>query len=73
MADDRTRANEGEGNRTAARRYNEGATEHAKSGKVSDEAKRAREEFEGAAGDELRRAEEEGKKRAAEEDPAVER
>lgn len=73
MAEQKNQANEGEGNRTAARRYNEGASEHAKSGKVADEAKAARDAFEGAEGDELRRAEEAGRKRAAEEDPALDR
>lgn len=73
MAEEKTQRNEGEGNRTAARRYNEGATGHAKSGKVPEEAKAARETFEGAGGDEIRRAEEEGRRRAAEEDPTLNR
>lgn len=60
--------NEGEGNRTAARRYNEGAQETAKHGvretpeALSDEERR-----------ELERAEKEGRERAKEVDPAVDR
>lgn len=60
--------NEGEGSRTAARRYNEGAHETAKGGvpeqpeALSDEERR-----------ELERAEKEGRSRAKEDDPALER
>jgi len=60
--------NEGEGNRTAARRYNEGARKTAERGvrekpeALSDEERR-----------ELERAEEEGRSHAKEVDPQAER
>jgi hypothetical protein len=60
--------NEGEGNRTAARRYNEGARKTAERGvqekpeSLSDEERR-----------ELEQAENEGRARAKELDPAVDR
>ncbi len=60
------RRNEGEGSRTAARRYNEGARKTAERGTpettepLSDEERR-----------ELERAEQEGRGRAKEIDPAV--
>ena len=63
--------NEGEGNRTAAREYDERATEHARKGDVHAEAERAREALEGTDADTLRDAELEGKKRAKEEDPEI--
>ncbi len=56
--------NEGEGNKTAARHYNDAATRHAKSGKVEDEAKRAEKAVDGAEGKELRQAEREGLRRS---------
>jgi len=60
--------NEGEGSRTAARRYNEGARKTAERGvrekpEALSDAERA----------ELERAEKEGLSRAKEDDPAVER
>lgn len=60
--------NEGEGNRTAARRYNEGARKTAEGGvreKPEDLTEEERLELE--------RAEQEGKSRAKEMDPAVDR
>ena len=63
--------NEGEGNKTAAREYNEKATEHAGSGKSEPAAKEAEAAIEGPEGDELRRAEKVGKERMAEEDPEL--
>jgi hypothetical protein len=60
--------NQGEGNKKAAREYNDKATEHAKSGKVEGEANDAKRAVD-TEGDELRRAEEVGKERMAEEDP----
>jgi hypothetical protein len=61
--------NQGEGDRESARRYNEKAHEHAKSGKVEEAARRAGE------GDpeEMKKAEKAGKKRAKELDPSVDR
>jgi hypothetical protein len=64
------RVNQGEGNKTAARDYNEKASEHAKSGKVDREAGEAKEAVD-REGDELRKAEEAGKERIAEEDPEL--
>lgn len=63
--------NQGEGNRGAAEAYNQGAKEFAQSGKVQEQAQKARRDLEGDKGDELRRAEQEGKSRAKEEDPAL--
>ena len=63
--------NQGEGNRGAAKAYNEAAKNFAKSGKVEEQARKARRDLEGDAGDELRRAEEEGKSHAKGEDPAL--
>lgn len=60
--------NEGEGSRTAARRYNEGARKTAERGvrekpeALSDEERR-----------EMERAEQEGRRHAKEDDPALER
>jgi hypothetical protein len=58
-------ANEGEGSRTAARRYDEGVAETIASGKVDEAARKAEEALEGPEGEALREAEKEGKKRAA--------
>jgi len=63
--------NQGEGNRGAARAYNEDTTEFAQSGKAAEKAAEARRALEGPEGDELRRAEVEGKSRAKGEDPAI--
>jgi hypothetical protein len=60
--------NQGEGNKAAAREYNDKATEHAKSGKVDREAKDAKRAVD-TEGEDLKRAEEVGKERMAEEDP----
>ncbi len=60
--------NEGEGNRTAARRYNENARKTAERG-VEEKPENLSEEERL----ELERAEEEGRSRAKELDPAVER
>jgi hypothetical protein len=65
--------NEGEGNRTAARRYNKAQQEFVRSGKVEKKAREAREASEGPEGDELRDAELVGKRHTAEEDPEVKR
>ena len=56
--------NEGEGSKSAARRYNEGVREFVKSGKVDEAAEKAEKAIEGPEGDELKKAEEEGKKHA---------
>lgn len=52
---------EGEGSYTAARRYNEGLSEHIKTHDVESEAEEAREALEGDERQELERAEERGK------------
>ncbi len=54
--------NEGEGSRSAARRYDAGAEKMAKSGKVDELAKKAERALAGKEGGELRRAEAKGKK-----------
>lgn len=72
MADKFKPENQGEGNRDAARRYNEGVEKHARSGKSEDAAEQAREDVEGPDAEHLRQAERQGKKRIAEEDPEVE-
>ena len=65
--------NEGEGNRTADRKYRQGVQEHMKQHDVQDEAKRARDAIDSPEGDALRRAEEEGKSHAKGEDPTLKR
>jgi hypothetical protein len=74
---DRTRSsaqpNEGEGNRTAARRFNEAEQRFVRSGKVEEKAKEAERAVEGKEGEALREAELIGKRHAAEEDPEVKR
>jgi hypothetical protein len=66
-----TDRNEGEGNKTAARHYNEKTERFTKSGQVEDKARRAEDALEGGEGHELERAEATGKSHAAGEDPAV--
>lgn len=66
-----TQRNEGEGNRTAARQYNEAQQKFARSGKVEEKAKAARDAIQGAEGKELHDAELVGKRHVAEEDPEV--
>ena len=57
-----TNKNQGEGNRTAARRYNKDTAEFVKSGKVDASAKKARKAVEGKERAELKRAEKDGLK-----------
>ena len=64
-------ANEGEGNKSADRRYREGVGRTVKSGQVDKKAKEAARAMDGAEADELRRAEAEGKKHSHGEDPAL--
>jgi hypothetical protein len=63
--------NEGEGNRTAARHYNEGVQNFVRSGKVEEKAKEARDALDSPEGENLRRAEEKGKSYTAEQDPQL--
>ena len=65
--------NEGEGNRTAARAYNKGATQFTGSGKVEAQAKAAERAVDGPEGPALRDAEAAGKSHSAGEDPALRR
>ena len=65
--------NQGEGNRGAAKAYNEDTKEFAQSGRVKDSAQDAKEALEGPEGDDLRRAEKEAKSHAKGEDPALKR
>ncbi|HEV7372874.1 hypothetical protein [Arenibaculum sp.] len=73
MTEERDQKNEGEGNRTAARNYDQAATDHARSGKAGEQAREAKEALDGPEGEELRRAEEKGRSHAAEEDPKLKR
>lgn len=70
---DKDQKNEGEGNRTAARAYNESQQRFARSGKVEEKAKEAEQAVEGKEGEKLRDAELVGKRHVAEEDPDVKR
>jgi len=63
--------NEGEGNRTAAREYNQATEAFAKSGKVAEAAATAKKAVDGPEGASLKRAEAEGKAHAKGEDPAL--
>jgi hypothetical protein len=63
--------NQGEGNQTAARQYNEAQKRFAESGKVDPAAKEAARSVDGPEGDDLRKAEEIGKSHAHDEDPQV--
>lgn len=65
--------NEGEGNKTAARRYNEATTDFARSGQVEPKAQEAKKATEGKERDTLRKAEAEGRSHAKGEDPALKR
>jgi hypothetical protein len=56
--------NEGEGSRTAAKRYNEAQRKFVESGKVEPAAKDAEHALETDEAEELRRAEEEGRSHA---------
>jgi len=56
--------NEGEGNRTAARQYNQATTEFAKSGKVDPAARKAEKALKSSEADELQQAEAAGRKPA---------
>ena len=63
-------ANEGEGNKTAARQYNEERS--SESGKVEEKGREAKKAL-GPEKDALQKAEEVGKRHSAGEDPAVKR
>jgi hypothetical protein len=83
MTDDRKKAgggkaagawpNEGEGSRSGARAYDEGAEKFAKSGKVEQKAREAQQAVDSPEDKELERAEAEGRRHAKGEDPALDR
>jgi hypothetical protein len=64
MANRNEQRNEGEGNKTAARRYNKDQQEFVKSGQVDEAAEKAKQAVEGEERDELKEAEDEGRSRA---------
>ncbi|HEY1794993.1 MAG TPA: hypothetical protein VGG57_02620 [Stellaceae bacterium] len=65
--------NEGEGNRTAAREYNEAQRRFVESGKVGEKAREAERAMDGPERRDLEHAELIGKRHAAKEDPEVKR
>ena len=67
------RRNEGEGNKTAARQYNESQRRFVESGKVEEKAREAEKSLQGRETTELERAEVIGKRHTAAEDPEVTR
>jgi hypothetical protein len=70
MADQK---NEGEGNHTAARQYNDAQKRFAESSKVGAAAKDAPRAVDGPEGSDLRKAEEVGKRHTHGEDPQLKR
>ena len=66
-----TQANEGEGNRTAARAYNKGVQDFEKTGQVEKKAREAADALSGPDAAELKKAEEIGKSHSHGEDPAL--
>ena len=66
-----SQANEGEGNRTAARAYNKGVQDFMKTGQVEKKAREAADALDGPEATELRQAEETGKEHSHGEDPAL--
>jgi hypothetical protein len=54
--------NEGEGNKSADRRYRKATEDFVKSGRVSDQAQKAADDLGSPEGDELRQAEEKGRR-----------
>jgi hypothetical protein len=65
--------NEGEGNRTAARKFDEDERRFVKSGKVEEKAREAAKALDGDERKELERAEAEGKRHIAGGDPKAKR
>jgi hypothetical protein len=66
-----SQANEGEGNRTAAREYNKGVQDFMKTGQVEKKAREAADALDGPEATRLRQAEEAGKEHSHGEDPAL--
>jgi len=65
--------NEGEGNRTAAREYNERTRRFVESGQVNEKAKEAERALDGPEKADLEKAEKEGLRHSHGEDPEVSR
>jgi hypothetical protein len=65
--------NQGEGNRGAAKAYNDATQTFVKSGQVAEKARDAAKALDGKEKADLQRAEAEGKSHSHGEDPAVER
>jgi hypothetical protein len=63
--------NEGEGNKSADRRYRDGVSKTVQGGQVEKKAKEAEQALEGSEGKELRQAEEAGMKHSHGEDPGL--
>jgi hypothetical protein len=63
--------NEGEGDKAAARQYNEAQRRFAQSGKVEEKAREAEKAIDGPDKEALQQAEAVGKRHSAGEDPAV--
>lgn len=68
---DQPPANQGEGNRAAARSYNEATKAFVASGKVAEAAQDAARAVAGPEGEKLRQAEREGKRHSHGEDPQL--
>jgi hypothetical protein len=68
-----TNQNQGEGNREAARQYNEQTREFVEAGKVDPKAAEAAKALDSDEARELQEAENKGKEKALEEDPQVQR
>ena len=75
MANDPKRpdANEGEGSRTAAKKYNDRTRAFVKSGRVDESARDAEKAIDGPEAEALKKAVEDGKKHSHGEDPSVRR
>lgn len=67
----KTQRNEGEGNKTAAREYNEQQHRFAQSGQVEEKAREAEKAVSGKERSELERAEAIGRRHSHGEDPAL--
>lgn len=66
-----SQANEGEGNRSAARAYNRGVRDFEKTGQVEKKAREAADALDGPEATRLKQAEQAGKEHSHGEDPAL--
>jgi len=71
--EDKSSTNQGEGNREAAREYNEQQHQYVKRGNVKEDAHKAKKAVESAEKQDLKKAEEDGKSHAKDFDPNVKR